>query len=133
MFTPIQYDSGKLVKLPVTAATFNKGDGMATSGGYYQAASTSASSITHVAMETLASAPTAGDKYLMLRVAGVVFEADCDANSATTYAGTVVDLVNSSHLDIDSSTDDQFYVEEIVGATTDNKVQGWFTFSPTQT
>jgi len=128
MFIPIQYDSGKLVKMKVAAATFNKGDAMVDDGnGHLTAAAVQcAVDVHYVAMETQGSAPTAGDKHLMIKTQGVEFEVDTDAAPAQTDMLTYCDLATVSTLDPNGSTYDIFFLESIVGATTDKKVRGFF-------
>ena len=128
MFLPIQYDSGKLVKMKVAAATFNKGDAMVDDGnGHLTAAAAScAVDVHYVAMETKASAPTAGDFCLMIKTEGVDFTADTDAAPAQTDMLTYCDLATVATVDPNGSTYDIFFLESIVGATTDKKVRGRF-------
>jgi len=130
-FVPIQYDSGQMVELGVDATTFTKGDAIVankTSGYYKKAAVGDGQEVTHVIMETVASAATAGDKHLFLRVRDVVFEADCDGVVSLADIGETVDMGAAGTLNPDSgSTDYIFYIEDIIGvAETSTKVRGWF-------
>lgn len=127
-FKPIQYDDGQTVSLPVAATTWNKYDAMAYSSGVLtRATAGQGTDVTHVALETVSSAATANDRYLFLRVQGVVFEADTNADPvASTDPGTYADLTDHDTLDESTSSDDLFFIEDIVGATTDKKVRGWF-------
>ena len=135
-FKPIQYDSGKLVSLPVAATTFTKGDACNEDGnGYYEKAQQDdGQMVTHVIMETVASAATQGDMKLFIRVPGVVFEADCTEVASRTDVGTSCDLETAGTLDPDTSTDKIFYIEDLVGeAETTTVVRGWFNASDPMT
>ena len=136
-FKPIQYDSGKMVRLPVAATTFTKGDACKENGsGYYEKAQAAdGQQVTHVIMETVASAATEGDMKLFIRVPGVVFEADCDAVASRTDVGTSVDLASAGTVNVDATGGDYvFYVEDLVGvAETTTVVRGWFNTSDPMT
>jgi len=132
-FTPIQYDSGKLVDLPVAATTFTKGDACNENGeGYYEKAQAAdGQMVTHVIMETVSDTATLGDKHLFLRVDGVVFLADCNDVASRTDVGVSVNLASAGTVDPDSGADDVvFYIEDLVGkADTTKVVRGWFNAS----
>jgi Na+-translocating ferredoxin:NAD+ oxidoreductase RnfC subunit len=132
MFKPIQFDSGRLVKMAVaTGQTVVKGDALADNGSGYLAtvAADGGTPITHVAMETVTTTAD-GQMVLCIRTEGVVFEADCEQAVSVTDIGTYVDMASKSTLDPDSVTDQIFYIESIVGgvaaAETSTKVVGWF-------
>lgn len=129
MFLPEQYDSGKLVYKKVAAATFNKGDCMKNSSGNLTPfGSNEQIPCEYVAMETVSSTPTAGDRHLFIRTSGVVFVADTNADPvASTDVNIYVDISTASKVNESASDDDLFFIDEIVGATTDKKVRGWFT------
>lgn len=128
MFKPLQYDSGKLIKLPFsTGETVVKGQTVvADSDGYYITGASSAEDIRYVAMEAVVTTAD-GQEVLCLETTGVRFEADTDANPAQTDVGTYCDLADKSTLNPDASTNDQFYIEKILGAVADKKVIGYFT------
>lgn len=129
MFKPINYEDGKLTKIEMEAITFNKGDAVVENGtaGYFtKAAAGTGSQVEYVMMETAAAAVTQGDKKLAIRVQGVVFEADTDANTIRTAVGTYCDLATVATLDQDATEDDQFYIEANVGAAADRKCRGRF-------
>lgn len=128
-FTPINFEEGDTVELPFsTGETVVKGGAVvADSDGYYiMASSSTATDVHYVALQ--AKTTTAdGEKILCLRThRKVVFEVDTDANPARTDVGTVVDLATVSTVNPDASTNDLFYIEDIVGAVADNKVRGFF-------
>ncbi len=127
-FNPVQYDDGKLVRLQVAAQTFTKGDALIDNGSGFlsRAVAGTAIDIKYVAMETITTAATQGDYLLCIRTPGVIFEADTDANPARTDVGTEADLASASTINPDASANDLFFIEDIVGAVTNNKVRGWF-------
>lgn len=131
-FLPIQYDSGKLVRMAAaTGQTIVKGDALVDNGSGYLAVSAGDAGQPHfyVAMETVTTTAD-GQMVLCIRVDGVIFEADCEQAVSLTDIGTHVDLASKSTLDPDSTTDGVFYIESIVGgvgaAETSTKVIGWF-------
>lgn len=129
MFKPLHYDEGKAVLLPMsTGETITKGDALIcdTDGYYIAAANTTAEDIRYVALQTLTTTSD-GEKLLALPTEGVRFEADTDANPARTDVGTYCDLASKSTVNPDASTNDLFYIEDIVGAVADKKVVGYFT------
>lgn len=127
-FKPIQYDDGQTVSLQVTAATFAKHDAMTMSSGRLaRATSGQGADVTHIALDSPSSTPSEGDYHLFLRVQGVVFEADTNTDPVrSTDVGVYADLTDHDTLDESTSSDDLFFIEDIVGATTDKKVLGWF-------
>ena len=130
MFTPIRYDSGKLVKVGVaTGVAVVKGNAMVDNGSglLTNASAGGGVDVRYVAMETVTT--TADNQpVLMCETEGVQFEADTDAAVAQTDVGTEADLAAAGQVDPDASTDDIFYIESIVGAAgVATKVLGYFT------
>jgi hypothetical protein len=128
-FEPVQYDEGKTVKLPFsTGETVVRGGAVVadTDGYYIMAGSSTATDIYYVALETVTTTAD-GDMVLCLRVHDkVIFEVDTDANPARTDVGTLCDLASVSTANPDASTNDLFYIEDIVGAVADKKIRGFF-------
>ena len=128
-FRPIQFDSGKLIKMPVTDATeVTKGDAMwyDSTTGYLKLGTTGTTNVTHVAQETVTTT-SAGQKVLCIDVNGVKFEADTtDAPVVADDVGTLADLTNEYALALGTSTHDVFYVERVKMPLTDKKVVGYF-------
>lgn len=119
---------GKIERVEAaTGQTIVKGDMLVDNGSGYLATASAGGGVTptHIAMETVTTTAN-GDIVEAMRVNGVIFEADTDANPAQTDVGTFADIASKSTIDPDASADDIFYIEKIVGAATDNKVQGWF-------
>lgn len=127
-FVPVQGDAGKLQYVQAaTTQTIVKGDTLVDNGSGYLAvgASSTAAPVEYVAMQTVTTTAN-GEQVLAIRTKGVIFEADTDAAPAQTDIGTFADLASKSTVNPDASTNDLFYIEAIVGATTDKKVRGWF-------
>lgn len=129
MFTPVQYDEGQTVLLPFsTGETVVKGGAVVadTDGYYIMAGAATATDVYYVALETVTTTAD-GEEVLCLRVHNpVIFEVDTDANPARTDVGTLVDLATVSTINPDASTNDLFYIEDIVGAVSDKKIRGFF-------
>lgn len=129
MFNPINYDQGRTVELPFsTGESVVKGSTVVadTDGFYIMGGSSTATDVYYVALETKTTVAD-GEKVLCLRTHGkTIFEADTDANPARTDVGTLVDLAAAGTINPDASTNDLFYIEDIVGAVADRKVRGFF-------
>lgn len=134
MFEPKQYSSGQTVELP-----FKSGETTTkfcvvvpdTSVGYYVTASGGEGDVRYIALEAVTTTST-GQYILCLAVEGVRFHADCtDEPVRADDVGTYVDLTSSTHLAIGTTSDDVFYVEDIVGAAADKVVSGYFNLQPT--
>lgn len=128
-FKPVQFDEGKTVELPFSTGetVVNGGAVVADTDGYYiMAGSSTATDIYYVALETV-STTADGQMVLCLRVHDkVIFEVDTDANPARTDVGTLCDLASVTTANPDASTNDLFYIEDIVGAVSDKKIRGFF-------
>ncbi|MCK9578708.1 hypothetical protein M0R01_04460 [bacterium] len=129
MFTPLRYDSGKIVTIKsgtVSGSTITKFDALDWASGYLQRATSASTEIRMVALEDKVTAAGEHEDIQVLIVDGVEFECDCTHNSAVTQRGTYVDLTDHDTLDNDATTTDVFYVTENVGAAADKKVRGYF-------
>lgn len=126
-FTPINYDDGKLVDLPMTAATYTKGQALSCSSGYYVTASAGQNGeVFAVCMEGIVIGTT-GLTARCIITRGVKFIADCDAAAAQTDVGTICDLATATTLNPDANTDNLFYIEALEGKTAvTTKVRGYF-------
>ena len=127
-FIPKRFDSGKITTVKqVASTTIAKFDALDEDGnGFYQRATSASTGVNYVAME--ASVTTAGQnpEILVLPTRGVQFEADTNADPVQTDVGTQADLTDHDTLNESASTTNVFFIEEIVGATTDKKVRGYF-------
>lgn len=128
MFTPIRYDSGDLdTLLTASSTTIAKGDALKFTSGYVERATSSNSEILCVAMEDKVTAGGAHESILVLWTnRGAEFEADTAGNPAQTTVGTKIDLTDHDTANEAASSNDVFFVKALVGATTDNKVRGYF-------
>jgi len=133
-FRALNFEEGRLVRLPVAAATMVKGDAMVDNGSGFLTPATggNGTQIEYIAAATVATTPTEGDLHDFYRVGpSVRISADCDAAPAQTDVGTYCDLAAAGSLNPDASTDDLFYIESIdlaggaVGTST--VVTGYFT------
>ncbi len=127
IFTPLQYDSGKTKDLALEyGETVEKGDPLTFDGGYVKKADDNeTSAVRYVALEGDTCTAT-GDTILTVSTRGVEFEAQCQAETAQTQAGTVVDLHTNSKLRNDLATGDIFCIVETVGPAADKLVRGYF-------
>ena len=128
-FLPKRGYDGKTVRLQVAAQTFTKGDVCVDNGSGFlsRAAAGENGPNFFVAAETISTAATEADYILFWRTdPSITFECDTDAAPARTDVGTEADLASATQLNPDASADDVFYIEDIVGATTNNKVIGHF-------
>jgi hypothetical protein len=126
-FIPQNYDDGKLVDLPMTAATYTKGQALTCTSGYYvTAAGSQNGEVFAVCMEGIVIAAT-GDTAKCILTRGVKFLADCTTAAAQTDVGTVCDLASATTLAQTATTDNLFYIESLVGKTAvTTKVLGYF-------
>jgi len=128
MFRPIQYDSGKAILVPVASTqTIYKGYALEWSSGYVQIATTTSNDVRFVALQDSVLATT-GTLILVIPVEGVRFEADCDGVVSIVDRGTYAIMATAYTINPDDSTTyDQFYIDEIVGtAEVSTVVRGHF-------
>ena len=129
MFNPINYDEGKVQYIELaTSQTVVKGDALKWSSGYLAVGSTGATQdVRYVALEDVTTTASENTKCRVIPVEGVRFEADCDAVVSVADRGTYADMASKATINPDSSSYDDFYIEEIVGiAETSTKVIGRF-------
>lgn len=129
-FLPINFESGKLIKLPMydngSSVSYTVGQALAISGGYYTtAAAGQGTDVEAVCMEA-GTIGTSGAELLCLPTRGVRFIADTAADTVATQVGTYVDLDSATALDSTASSDDLFYLESIHYPLSDKKAQGFF-------
>ncbi len=126
-FTPINYEDGHMVDLPMTAATYTKGQALTCTSGYYvTAAAGQNGEVFAVCMDGIVIATT-GDTALCIITRGPRFLADCAAAPSQTRVGTEVDLSTALLLDATATTDNLFYIEKIHGkVSTSTQVIGYF-------
>ena len=128
MFTPLNFDSGKAVRIPVaTTQTITKGMALITESGYVtDNATTDTEDVLFVALEDKVTTAN-GQTVLAIPVRGIKFRADCDAVVSVVDRFTRCDLASASTLNPDANTEGVFFIEEIVGAAETSKVvEGYF-------
>ena len=126
-FEPKKYDSGQTLSLKQAASsTVTKYDGLDTSSGYVQRATSATTFVPFVSLEDNVNAAATYTEILCVRTDGVLFE--CDTAGATSQAlvGTFLDLTDHDTINQAASTTNVLFVTGLVGATTDNKVEGYF-------
>jgi len=129
MFTPLRYDSGKIVKIKsatVSGSTIAKFDALDWASGYLQRATSGSTEIRLISLEDVVTGDAAHEDLLVMYVDGIEFECDTANNTAVTLRGTYLDLTDHDTLNDAASTTDVFYVTEVVGAAADKKVRGYF-------
>jgi len=129
MFTPLRYDSGKIVKIKsatVSGSTIAKFDALDWASGYLQRATSGSTEIRLISLEDVVTGGAAHEDLLVMYVDGIEFECDTANNTAVTLRGTYLDLTDHDTLNDAASTTDVFYVTEVVGAAADKKVRGYF-------
>jgi hypothetical protein len=129
-FRPLNREEGKIVEVGGTASeAYTLGAALVITSGYYTAAASStATDVIAIAMETK-TITNSGDPLKVLLVdPTILFEADCDAVWSVVDVGTFADLATASTVDPDTSSNDIFKIVKGVGtAETDTKVVGYFT------
>ena len=126
-FKPLKKSEWKEVLLAMaTSATVSKYDALDFSSGYVQRATSGTTEVRYIALEGNTTT-TANDEILCLEVSGVKFEADTNADPViATDVGVKADLTDHDTLNESASSNDVFFIEKVVGATTWKKVQGFF-------
>lgn len=129
MFLPKQKDSGKLLyKKAKASITFVKGNALKDDGAGFltNAASGDNTDVRYVCMENRVTGAADGENLLVIETNGIKFLADTSADPAQTDVNTYADLSAAGTIDPAASTDQVFFIEKIVGATTARKVEGYF-------
>ena len=127
-FTPIKYDSGDTESIKIAASTtIAKWDALVDDwNGLLVRATSGASEVRYVSLEAKVSWAAETPEVLVVRTDKVLFEADTNAAPEQTDVFTKADLTDHDTLNESASTNDVFFIEKIVGATTDKKVQWYF-------
>ena len=116
MFLPLQYDDGKLVKIPLAVSqTITKGMALVWASGYLAEAASTSEDVRYVAMEAVTTSGSEHTECLVLPVMGVRFIADCDGVVSIADRGTYCDLATSLTLNPDATTEKIFLIEAIHG------------------
>jgi hypothetical protein len=128
MFTPLRYESGKMMKLPLAVSqTITKGTTLIWASGYLSIGTTTSTDVRFVAMEDVTTDGSSHTEILVLPVEGVEFEVGCDGVVSIVDRGTYADLATGATINPDLSSYDAFYISEIVGeAEVSTTVRGHF-------
>jgi len=123
MFKPLQYDSGKALKVQLAISqTIYKGDALVWASGYLAAAGATDTDVRFVALKDVTTDGSSHTECLVIPVEGVRFEADTDTAVASSYLGTYADLATVSTINPDATSYDAFYIDEWVGTSAVSKV-----------
>jgi len=129
-FVPKKYDSGNVLRLPLTAsATVTKHNHALMSSGYVAAGSGGEGEAEYISLETTTdSSGTNGDTIVeVLRIDGTEeIHATCATTPVqATHVGNDYDFSSAALLDLTATTDKVFHIDAIVSAT-DKVVKGHF-------
>lgn len=121
-FKPVRYDSGKVMRLPLTgSATCTKYGHMKMSSGYLAAGAAGDNEAEYIGLETTTDTTTNdGGTYVnVLRIDGETqFDATCSATpSQASHVGNDYDFTSSIVLDLGNTTDKIFHVDSLIDAT----------------
>jgi len=125
MFTPVKFDSGLVLRLPVTAsATITKFNHAKMSSGYLAAGAAGDNEAEYIALETVTDASGVSGS-TMCDVLPMSDEVQFDALCSTTpvqatHVGNDYDFSTAAIVDLGATTDKVFHVDSIVDAT--NKI-----------
>lgn len=124
-FTPKNYDSWKTTTIKqATSAIVARFDALAEDGNWYYVRATSATTdVKYVALEAQTTTSSVLP-LVVVRTDWVLFHADCNATPVQTDVWTYADLTDHDTLNESASSNDVFFIEEIVNAT--DKVVKWF-------
>ncbi len=127
IFTPLQYDSGKIKKLLVkNGESIAKGDPLKFDDGLCEKADNLVTEVRFVALEAITDAVSAdNDAILAIRTNGIEFEAETKENTTQTNVDVVCDLHSDGTVKNDG-TGNAFLITQTVGPNTDKKVRGYF-------
>jgi uncharacterized protein (DUF2147 family) len=130
MFTPVKFDSGKVLTLPVTAsATLSRFGHCKMVSGYVSAGAAGDNEAEYISLETVtdATAVNGGTQVDVLPIDETVqFVALCATTPAqATHVGNDYDFSSALVLDLTATTDKVFHIDEIVSAA-DKLVKGHF-------
>ena len=127
MFKPIRYDSGDIdTAQTASSTTITKYDALVFAGGYVQRATSAATVVHCVALESVTTAGGAHSPIQIVWTLGVEFEADTTSTVTQAHVGDTHDLTDHVTLANGTSSNDVFLVRDIVGAGSAKKVRGHF-------
>ena len=130
MITPIQFESGRVVSIPLAISqTISIGMALVWASGYVAEASTDEEVIDYIAMEAITTDGSSHTEILCYPASQsrLRFEADTSANTAATQRGVAYELSTSLLIDnAETASANGFLVDEIVGAATEKRIRGFF-------
>lgn len=126
-FRPIHYDSGKVHTVKTASSTtITKGDALDVSSGYVQRATSSTDEVRWVSLQDKTTASAAHEDILALYTDGIEFLATCNGTpSQASHFGIYADLTDHNTVNESASSNDVFYITEIVD-TTNKIIKGFF-------
>lgn len=131
MFIPQRYDEGRLTRQPLAISqTVVKGDGLKWVDGYLAViTSGSYQDCRYVALEDVTTDGSSHTEILVVPTdEDIEFVADCDGVVSIVDRGTYADIATKATINPDSSSYNDFYITDIVGAAeTATQVLGHFT------
>lgn len=124
-WTPVKFDSGKVIRLPVTASTtLTKFNLAKMSSGYLVAGASGDNEVEYLCLETVTDATgVAGSTMCDVVPLDDVMQLDvlCSTTPVqATHVGNDYDVSTAAVLDLGATTDKVFHVDSIVDAT--NKI-----------
>ena len=122
------WDSGNSVILStVSDTTISKWDVLDFSSWYVQRATSSSTDVHFIADESKTTAAWEHEDIACTKVSEEVYvEADTNGNTAQDDIGTYKDLTDHDTLNESASTNNVFFVTEVVWAAADKKVRWYF-------
>lgn len=119
---------GETVSMPMAASvTINEGDALIFASGYLTPATNTTTEVKYVSLESRTTGAAETPEILVVRAGcDTIFEADTSVNTSQAYVGTKVSLATAGTLDCSDTTDKAFFVERVIGAAANKKVQGYF-------
>ena len=129
MFTPKKYDSGKVLRLPVTASeALTKYSHCKMASGYVSAGAAGDNEAEYIALETVTGGASSG--LVMVDVLPCDDEVQFEALTTitpvqATHVGNDYDFSTAAVLDLGATTDKVFHIDSIVSAA-DKLVRGHF-------
>ena len=130
MITPIQFESGRLLSIPLAVSqTITEGMALTWTGGYLVEGIADEEVIDYVAAQDLTTDGSAHTEILCYPASQsrIRFEADTSANTAAAQRGVAYELSTSLLIDnAASATANGFMVDELVGPVANKVVRGYF-------
>lgn len=125
-FKPLKIEDGKTLSVLATnGSTFTKFGGVKFTSGLAVVAASGDAALELISLEAKTIADTTTQLLCMHVDPSIQFEVDLSAAIAQANVGTCIDINNSTTLDPAASTDDAFYITNLV-ASNNTKAIGYF-------